>query len=806
MKTQSRIPALLLFSMLFPTMLFAQAPPSGIARAVCPGYRPAPDPASQPDSAFQYFDKTVRLLDAVPEPDGSVLVWCMASQGNNIITWSDSRPHSPDTLALFSARFNTRGQLDTNYGRQGWLQYQPPVFSSVEGAHVARQTDGKWLVAYEFTDKQGIILMRFDPDGQLDSSFRSGGYVYFTNDEANEDKLLHLSALPDGKIRLLASSLYGASNRDCRLIQLQPDGFRDTTFDADGVLRLLANQPWIGDCAVLPDGRITLSSYNYGWLQLHRFGADGRPDASFGSYGSLQTRFVSLGSGDFFTQLPNGGLCLRGYTSRFCETGQTKAEFLVEELDALGRPDSVFKQSGSPLWQETGVRYQHARNDTTLLSLSYDGDLWCSGPGCKGQGTLALGFSDMLGLEKIISAPTGHLWLFGDAPDGLLAVRLLPNGSLDPAFGLDSLALRAQGFRPTRKKEGAKTMLGLEELNPPSPLYSYVTVSSFSTAGMSQKDSAMVLQPHPSYHDKFKNGGPYPSYSVEYAAVSGKAGHNQHLCLSQETISAQAPGWAEIPAERLQGLSLINCRFEGVPADWRRFKNLELLEIRFATVAEARQLPLNQVLAWFPNLEVLILSVPGATEIPKGLLKLNKLRVLELHLPQLEHFPKEILRLRGLQELRLTFRCLEGLPPQLEQLGALEILDIKGEGPGATLQLPETLGRLSQLKELRLSNGARPAVLPLSLGQLTALNKLELINAGIEALPDSISQCLHLQELIIKTNGVFQGLHNSFFELQELETLVLDICQPAPKLGLQAGLLQYFKPPSRRWFEIRLHD
>ena len=799
MKNQILFPALgLLLGMFFPGTLFTQAPPSGIALALCPGYKPAPDPTSHASSEYQSFAKTVQLLDAVPEPDGSVLAWCMANQGT-VYTWSDNRPHSPDTLALFSARFSPNGQLDTSYGQNGWVQYQTPDFTAVRRARPVRQTDGKWLVAVEFSDQKDIALVRFHPDGRLDTSFRNNGYVYFVNDAALEDELLLLRALPDGKIRLLASSRYGINDSDCRLIQLQENGYRDTTFDIDGVLRLLEHQIWLGDAAVHSDGRITLSSYDYGWLHLHRFMPDGRPDASFGLSGHLRSPLVSIVP-NYFTPLPGGRLILRGMASRFCETGQPEGTLRTMELDARGQPDSVFVRAGSPIWSD----HQYAVDDTSLLCLFSDKGkrvLWVSGPGGSRPIRSAPGLSNSLDLTEIIRMPTGHIWLLGDTKlqSGalLLALRLLPDGSLDPAFGLDSLAVRAHGYRPYLDKKGENIVLGLEELNP--------RILPFSVAGLPYKDSVEVLRPYVSYASKFKNNRePLRTYTLEYAARSGKAGQNLHLYLSDETILPKAGGWAGIPAERLQGLSLINCRFEGIPKAWPQFKNLELLEIRFASADEARRFPLDKVLAGFPHLEVLILSMPDATKVPASLFNLKKLRILELDLPQLEHFPKGILRLNRLQELRLTFRCPDGLPAQLEQLSALEILDIKGSGPSASLQLPETLGQLGQLKEVHLRNGVRPATLPPSLGQLSQLSKLTLANAVVEALPDAIGQCLLLRELVIQSSGVFQGLPADVFKLQDLEKLIVDVCAPDRSLRVQAIPLQHFESRARIWTEIRL--
>ena len=158
-----------------------------------------------------------------------------------------------------------------------------------------------------------------------------------------------------------------------------------------------------------------------------------------------------------------------------------------------------------------------------------------------------------------------------------------------------------------------------------------------------------------------------------------------------------------------------------------------------------------------------------------------------------------------LRQLRLTFQCPEGLPASIGHLDSLELLELTGAGPAARLQLPETLGRLHNLKELRLRDGARSTVLPVSAGALLHLEKFEMVNAGITTLPDSLGACSRLTEITIVSAGNFEHLPGRFLELPNLTRLQLEVCHPEPYLRFQGERLRWLATERNVWFEIRLY-
>ena len=790
----------LLFALLPACTALAQAPRTGIALAQYPAWV-TPSSAIQTyptDSAmtFPLDPLNIEIVSAAVQPDGALLVLGAWNTGSGY-NWNTGI--RKDSLVLCGARFSPDGRPDTTYGRSGWMHYDIPGPESIRNIRAALQTDGKWVVAMDFTYQKDFAVMRFEPDGRLDTTFRQIGYVLFTNDPAQTDELKDLSVLPGGKILLIVSSRYETLNRDCRIIRLNPDGMRDTSFDRDGVL-LLAERPWIGACRMLPDGRFVLVSYNQDWLQAERYLPDGLPDLKYGRFGKVYTRIETVNS-DFFTLFTDGSLTLQGYESTLCETGQPGRVFRSRQYDALGRPDT--------LWDTTPFASADPAicviNDTTWMTFLNEG---AKGNIARFYGydgiarSNGLHFSGILsGMGKhVIPSPQGGAFV-ADVWKGLLMVAyLLPNGRLSPAYGLDSLTIAAQGYTIRITEQPEKTLAELKEIHPsPSPYTVWVT-------DVNQDSTAQIITVTPSSHHEFAG---IPCYSPEQAVLPSYAGKDLHLHLQNRGFPGNDADWSAISPERLRGLSLNNCRFEGkIPAELRRFKQLQVLEIRYDSTLTDFQRHLDEALRlipFFPRLQCLIIYAPGLTQAPKSLRKLQHLVSLELALPGMVHFPDAVARLKNLRELRLTFRCPDGLPAAIGRLDSLQLLELTGFGPAARLQLPETLGRLQNLKELRLKEGARPSVLPVSAGALWQLEKFEIVNAGITTLPDSLGACTRIQEITIITNGNFERLPERFLDLPNLTKLQLEVCQPEPRLRFQGERLRRLATERNVWFEIRLY-
>lgn len=132
--------------------------------------------------------------------------------------------------------YNPNGVLDGGFGSNGIVEFSL-VQSKISVQHLVIQNDGKMvicgLVRSDAVDdySSNIILIRFDDDGSLDSTFGDGGTKVF--DYGYHDYFYDLLIQPDGK--LIFSSSNHAEQSINRIIRLNADGSLDRTYGIGGV-------------------------------------------------------------------------------------------------------------------------------------------------------------------------------------------------------------------------------------------------------------------------------------------------------------------------------------------------------------------------------------------------------------------------------------------------------------------------------------------------------------------------------------------------------------------------------------------
>ncbi|WP_263265007.1 calcium-binding protein [Pseudomonas sp. RIT-PI-S] len=115
--------------------------------------------------------------------------------------------------------FTPDGELDTRFGDNGILYFDPALGLRSDSA-VTMQADGKIIVVgHSLSDPFGVVI-RLNADGSYDSSFGTGGKVTFDSDTAAS-----VAVLPDGKI-LVA----GLRDGDFGITRFNADGSVDTSF------------------------------------------------------------------------------------------------------------------------------------------------------------------------------------------------------------------------------------------------------------------------------------------------------------------------------------------------------------------------------------------------------------------------------------------------------------------------------------------------------------------------------------------------------------------------------------------------
>jgi uncharacterized delta-60 repeat protein len=191
------------------------------------------------------------------------------------------------------ARYKPNGALDTTFSGDGKVTTK---FSSGAGAGgVAIQTDGG-IVAAGGTDGGRFALVRYNPDGTLDSTFGGDGKVT-TNFTSVLDWAAGVAIQTDGKIVAAGS----AGDGKFAVVRYNPNGTLDTTFSGDGKVTtsLTSGADFAHGVAIQTDGKIVAAGdagFCCEWTSsfgLVRYNPDGTLDTTFGGDGKVTTDFTS---------------------------------------------------------------------------------------------------------------------------------------------------------------------------------------------------------------------------------------------------------------------------------------------------------------------------------------------------------------------------------------------------------------------------------------------------------------------------------------------------------------------------------
>src|SRR5204863_446060 len=160
---------------------------------------------------------------------------------------------SNDDFAL--VRYNPDGSLDTSFGGTG--KVTTAILSLNDQANsVAIQPDGKIVAAgYSYNgSNDDFALVRYNPDGSLDTSFGSTGKV--TTDFLSFIDEANSVAIQPDFTTLRSSDLSNGSNDDFALVRYNPDGSLDTSFGGTGKVTtaVLGSTDHANSVAIQPDG------------------------------------------------------------------------------------------------------------------------------------------------------------------------------------------------------------------------------------------------------------------------------------------------------------------------------------------------------------------------------------------------------------------------------------------------------------------------------------------------------------------------------------------------------------------------
>lgn len=304
------------------------------------------------------------------------------------------------------ARYLVSGALDTSFDGDGratiFFTVPPPGPGYFAGAEaVLLQPDGRVvLVGWAGTEVQSFFgLARLNADGSLDASFGTNGRVLtsFGTFAGARTGLLQ----PDG--RIVAVGWVGSSN--IAAARYNPDGSLDPTFGGDGTVTVTVPGSFDVQAVVLqPDGKLVIAGTSPTTFPIRNFGLvrllpDGALDTSFGGDGIVSADFGAIETGYSVILLPDGRLVVAG-AQTLMATPNSPINLAVARYLPDGSVDTTFGTFGV-VYANTGAQE-------------------CA--------------------TEIIRLPNGNLLAAGSIfrkTGDFLLVRFLPDGVLDPTFGVD---------------------------------------------------------------------------------------------------------------------------------------------------------------------------------------------------------------------------------------------------------------------------------------------------------------------------------------------------------------------------------
>ena len=298
-------------------------------------------------------------------------------------------------------RYLPDGSLDTSFGSNG--KVTTAFGDSVDEAYAVALDGVGRVVVSGWTYLSGFAVTRYDPDGSLDTTFSDDGKV--TTMYTGYDYGYAVAIDDQGRIIVAG----GGASSDVMLVRYNADGSLDPSFGANGVV-VTDYGSWDYAFAVVLDsaGRILVAGTNGGYFLLGRYSPDGVLDTTFDHDGKVTT---DLGSDDAEARaivLDNSG---RIVVAGWMRTSPTAYDFALARYNPDGSLDASLGGTGIVI---TDV---DARDEGRDVVLDSNGRIVVSG------------------YVDPDEAGAGH------APHDFAILRYQPNGCLDSSFSGDGKAI-----------------------------------------------------------------------------------------------------------------------------------------------------------------------------------------------------------------------------------------------------------------------------------------------------------------------------------------------------------------------------
>jgi uncharacterized delta-60 repeat protein len=267
-------------------------------------------------------------------------------------------------------RYNPNGSLDSTFDTDGIIQGETGQANAV-----ALQADGKIVITGRIGTLQGTFfaVLRYNSNGTPDTSF-SGDGVLTTSDLITGNAI---AIQPDGKI-VVAGTLITVGSDDFAVVRINTDGTLDTTFDGDGKLSTAVGDPSVNNgndaakaVAIQSDGKIIVGGHSpfintSRDFSLVRYNPNGSLDSTFDGDGILHTPFDNSAQNEALQAITidaNGKIVAVGTA----DTAVAEQSFALIRYNQDGSPDNAFSGDGKLLIKTRPNTFDEA-NAVTIQS------------------------------------------------------------------------------------------------------------------------------------------------------------------------------------------------------------------------------------------------------------------------------------------------------------------------------------------------------------------------------------------------------------------------------------------------------
>lgn len=270
-------------------------------------------------------------------------------------------------------RYNQDGNLDTTFGTGGKVHIN---FGSVDGANaVALDSTGKIIVAgyaYNGTNYD-FALARYDTQGKPDTTFGTNGKV-ITPIGPGDDTIIALAIRPNDNSIVAAGHVHNGSNFDYGLALYDNTGHLINSF----VTPVGSHDDFVFAVALQPDGKMIVAGDTYNGSDFDsamvRYNSNGTLDTAFGINGKLISPLGTSHDAIHAVAIQIDKIIVAGFSS----DGTSSAIALARYNLADGSLDTSFGSGGKAisrigLVNDTAFSLQIQSNHILIAGFTFNG-------------------------------------------------------------------------------------------------------------------------------------------------------------------------------------------------------------------------------------------------------------------------------------------------------------------------------------------------------------------------------------------------------------------------------------------------